>query len=53
MYERIPLNEMDPSIPNFKFTEKEREEMRKRMSEDEIDQKEAEVRNRIAQKHAA
>ena len=48
--ENIKINDIDPSLPTFHFTEAEREEMKKRgLSEEDIDKKEVEARNRLAQ----
>jgi hypothetical protein len=43
--ERIPVSERDPSLPDFRYPEEERVEMKKVMTEQEIDEKEALVRS--------
>ena len=46
-----PSQEMDPSLPTFHFQEEERKAMKERgMTDEQIEEKEIEVRNRLAQK---
>ncbi len=48
--DRVPLNEQDPSIPDFRFSEDERKKMRENMTEEEIDEKESLVRKGLNRK---
>jgi hypothetical protein len=54
MPEKNPSSEIDPSLPNFRFTETEKEEMRKKgMTDEQIAERERMVNLRIARQSLA